>query len=141
MEYILYKMNYWWQLCKGDKNDYCGDTFNWNYIRWQEWKNYGMDKTRKALKTSLKHSESCIAARNAILTTSIVMLPRFIVIPDNTCICNISLSTKWPVLTTKKLKSRRASHYRRLLDIQINQLQYLLQLLFQFDFLYYQKTL
>lgn len=71
-----------------------------------------MDKTRKTLKTSLKHSESCIAVQNAILTTSIVMLPRFIVIPDNTYIRNISLSTKWPLLTTKKLKSRQESHRR-----------------------------
>lgn len=36
-----------------------------------------MDKTRTVLKTSLKH---CIAGWNAILTTSIAMLPRFIVI-------------------------------------------------------------
>lgn len=36
-----------------------------------------MDKTRMVLKTLLKH---CIAGWNAILTTSIAMLPRFIVI-------------------------------------------------------------
>lgn len=32
------------------------------------------------------------------------MLPRFIVIPDNTSICNISLSTKWLSATTKKIE-------------------------------------
>lgn len=60
-------------VCKNDKGDHCGDTLNWKYSLGRR-KKYGMDKTKTALKTSLKH---CIAGWNAILTTSIAMLTPF----------------------------------------------------------------
>lgn len=83
-------------VCKNDKGDHCGDTLNWKYSLGRR-KKYGMDKTKTALKTSLKH---CIAEWNAILTTSIAMLTPFR--RYRATIRNISLSTKCSSPTKKR---------------------------------------
>lgn len=44
-----------------------------------------MCETRRVLKIFLKHSEMCITGWNAILETSIVASPLFIVIRNNAC--------------------------------------------------------